>query len=85
RDYGIGVPKDERLNIFERFYRSKDMSTTILGFGLGLYICKDIITRHNGRIWVEAEEKGSAFYFTLPFRKIVEPADVKTVTVSTTG
>jgi len=66
RDFGIGVPKEEQLNIFERFYRTKGTSETITGFGLGLYICRDIIARHNGKIWVEAEDKGSSFYFSLP-------------------
>ena len=68
KDFGMGVPKEEQSNIFERFYRTKDMSMTITGFGLGLYICKDIIERHNGKIWVETEEKGSAFYFSLPLK-----------------
>lgn len=68
RDFGIGVPEEEQTNIFERFYRTKDISITISGFGLGLYICRDIIKRHNGKIWVEAEKKGSAFYFTLPLK-----------------
>ena len=66
RDFGIGVLKEERLNIFERFYRSKDTSIHISGFGLGLYICMDIIKRHGGKMWVETEKKGSSFYFTLP-------------------
>lgn len=66
RDFGIGVPKEEQLNIFERFYRTKDTSANISGFGLGLYICMDIIKRHQGKLWVEAEEKGSSFYFSLP-------------------
>ncbi|HLX91307.1 MAG TPA: ATP-binding protein, partial [Puia sp.] len=66
RDFGIGVSKDEQSNIFERFYRSKDTSIHISGFGLGLYICMDIIKRHGGRMWVETEKKGSSFYFTLP-------------------
>lgn len=66
KDYGIGIPKEEQANIFERFYRTKDMSMHISGFGLGLYICKNIINRHNGKIWIEAEEKGTAFYFSLP-------------------
>ncbi len=69
RDYGMGVAKEEQLSIFERFYRTKDTSFTITGFGLGLYICKDIIRRHNGKIWVESEEKGSAFYFSLPLKQ----------------
>jgi signal transduction histidine kinase len=68
RDFGIGVPIDEQSNIFERFYRAKDTSKNISGFGLGLYISKDIIKRHNGRIWVEREDRGSAFYFSLPLK-----------------
>ncbi len=72
RDFGIGVQKEERSNIFERFYRSKDMTVHISGFGLGLYICRDIIERHHGRIWVETEKKGSSFCFSLPLQKMQE-------------
>lgn len=68
RDFGIGIPKQEQPNIFERFYRTRDTSIHISGFGLGLYIAKDIIKRHGGRIWVESQDKGSAFYFSLPLR-----------------
>jgi signal transduction histidine kinase len=68
-DSGIGVPKEEQTDIFERFYRTKGISTHISGFGLGLYICKDIIKRHQGKIWVESQAKGSAFYFSLPLKK----------------
>ncbi|MES2430264.1 MAG: ATP-binding protein [Bacteroidota bacterium] len=67
-DFGIGIAEEERLNIFERFYRTKDISVHISGFGLGLYICRDIIKRHNGKIWVETQGKGSSFYFTLPLK-----------------
>ena len=70
RDFGIGIPKEEQENIFERFYRTKDTSVHISGFGLGLYICRDIIQRHNGKIWVEAEKKGSSFYFSLPLKNV---------------
>jgi signal transduction histidine kinase len=66
RDFGQGVPKGEETNIFERFYRTKNVSKHISGFGLGLYICRDIIQRHKGIIWVESEEKGSLFCFSLP-------------------
>jgi len=68
KDNGIGVPAEEQLEIFERFYRTKDISIHISGFGLGLYICRDIINRHYGRIWVESTGKGSIFYFTLPLK-----------------
>jgi signal transduction histidine kinase len=57
---------EEQTNIFERFYRTKELSVHVSGFGLGLYICRDIINRHNGRIGVESNGKGSVFYFSLP-------------------
>jgi len=69
RDYGIGIPQEELTDIFKRFYRTKNSSVHISGFGLGLYICRDIMQRHNGKIWVEREEKGSSFYFVLPINK----------------
>ncbi len=67
RDQGIGIPPTEHKKIFGRFYRAKDNNTVISGFGLGLYICSQIIKRHNGKIGVVSEEgEGSTFYFTLP-------------------
>ena len=69
KDFGRGIPPEEQLNIFERFYRSKDSSVHVSGFGLGLYICRDIINRHNGKIWIESDKKGSTFYFSIPLKK----------------
>lgn len=66
RDFGIGIPEDEHQFIFDRFYRAKGSSVHISGFGLGLYICRDIIRRHSGKIWVESMEKGTLFNFSLP-------------------
>jgi signal transduction histidine kinase len=66
RDLGPGIPPGEEEVIFDRFYRSKEVAEHISGFGLGLYICRDIIQRHNGRIWVESRVRGSAFRFSLP-------------------
>jgi len=66
QDFGIGIDRDEHTRVFDRFYRTKDMSVLISGFGLGLYICKDIIKRHKGKIWIESEKNGTSFYFTLP-------------------
>jgi signal transduction histidine kinase len=70
RDFGIGIPESEHKKIFERFYRAKDNNTVISGFGLGLYICAQIIKRHNGKIWVESKGDGSTFYFKLPLGKL---------------
>ena len=65
RDYGIGIPKDKLTSIFERFYQVNNGSAT--GFGRGLYIAKEIVIAHKGKIWVESEVgKGSIFHFALP-------------------
>lgn len=69
RDFGMGIPEEEQNKVFERFYRTKNNSILVSGFGLGLYICRDIIKRHNGKIWIESEDKGTAFSFSLPLKK----------------
>jgi len=68
QDFGIGIAKDQQKKIFERLYQvTDDHEKTFPGFGMGLYISKEIIKRHKGSIWVESEKgKGSTFYFTLP-------------------
>jgi PAS domain S-box-containing protein len=67
-DYGIGIKRKDISHIFERFYRTKDKDDgRIPGFGLGLYICSQIIKRHKGKIWVKSiKGKGSTFSFSLP-------------------
>jgi len=67
KDQGKGIPAEEQRKVFDRFYRAKNNSVHIAGFGLGLYICHDIIKRHQGKIWVESNDKGgSSFIFSLP-------------------
>lgn len=67
KDQGIGIPETEHQQIFGRFYRAKDSNAVISGFGLGLYICSQIIKRHKGEIGVDSVEGlGSTFYFSLP-------------------
>ena len=68
KDYGIGIEKDELEKIFERFYRAKGKEEqTYPGFGIGLFIAKEFIQKHGGRLTVESEKgKGSTFTFTLP-------------------
>jgi len=68
RDYGIGIPQDQREHIFERFYRAVDPSTQAFpGLGIGLYLVAEIIKHYGGTITVEsAMGKGSTFYVSLP-------------------
>lgn len=68
RDNGRGIDKKELKNIFRMFYRVRLSGESIKGTGLGLYIVKSVIRRHNGRIDVAsaAPGKGSTFTITLP-------------------
>lgn len=69
-DRGRGIPPDEQLHLFERYYRTKESRKRPEGLGLGLFITKELVEAQGGRIWVESEvDKGSSFYFTLPLAK----------------
>jgi len=70
KDEGIGIPADRLEQIFNRFYRVEELNRNISGLGIGLYISKEIVERHNGKIWVDSTlEKGSTFWITLPLEK----------------
>jgi signal transduction histidine kinase len=72
KDFGIGVPKDQQPKIFTKFFRG-DNATKINthGSGLGLFLSKNIIEAHGGKIWLESEENiGTSLYFSLPIKKI---------------
>lgn len=75
-DRGIGIPSDELGQVFERFHRGRQVSSTNYGgLGLGLYISKQIIERHGGNIWVESREgQGTTFYFALPSLAVAHDA-----------
>ncbi|WP_227395025.1 cell wall metabolism sensor histidine kinase WalK [Jeotgalibacillus aurantiacus] len=68
-DQGVGIPRENLKNIFERFYRVDKARTRQLGgTGLGLAIAKEMITAHEGRIWASSVEgRGTTIYFTLPY------------------
>ena len=67
RDYGIGIEADKIPQLFTRFYRVAGLNPGMSGLGIGLYISKEIVERHYGKIWVDSEKgKGSTFWFTLP-------------------
>jgi signal transduction histidine kinase len=88
RDYGIGIPREEQEQVFERFMRASNVGL-IPGFGLGLSMNRDIVQAHHGRIWVgnlaEAppaatapapplgEERGSLFCLALPLEQDARP------------
>jgi PAS domain S-box-containing protein len=67
-DRGIGVPSDVQSQVFERFYRAWNVNPVqISGMGIGLYVVKEIVTRHGGTVMVEsAEGQGSTFVVRLP-------------------
>lgn len=65
-DSGIGIAADNIQKLFNRFYRV-DESSTYSGFGIGLFISREIINQHGGEMWVESiVGEGSTFYFSLP-------------------
>lgn len=68
KDNGIGIPKHQRENVFEKFFRSDNAARyQVAGTGLGLYIAKNIVEQSGGRIWFESEAGiGSTFCFSLP-------------------
>ena len=68
RDHGLGVPPAEQTRIFDKFYRlDPQLTRGVGGTGLGLYICRELVRRMNGRIWVASGEgPGSTFFFELP-------------------
>ena len=69
RDHGPGIPKESLPLIFERFYRARSEKAT--GTGLGLFICKQIIDAHRGKIWAESTlGQGTTFFIELPMNPI---------------
>ena len=73
-DRGPGIPAGEERRIFEKFYRVANEGPAT-GVGLGLTICRGIVTAHGGRIWAENRTGGgAAFHFTLPLSGAQPPA-----------
>jgi PAS domain S-box-containing protein len=67
-DHGVGIPMEQQPRVFERFYRAHTGTPYDYGgMGVALYISREIIQRHGGRMWFESrEEDGSTFHFSLP-------------------
>lgn len=71
QDTGLGIPLYQQEKVFTKFFRGANiMKVDTEGTGLGLYIAKNVIEAHGGRIWFKSEErKGSTFCFTIPIKE----------------
>jgi CheY-like chemotaxis protein len=80
RDSGIGIPENMKDKIFDRFYQLEEhQQKNHGGAGLGLAICKNIISLLGGTIWIESDvNEGSCFYFQIPIREV--PDELKAST-----
>ena len=74
-DRGIGISPKELDQVFNLFYRSPDpRAGHVGGLGLGLYISREIVTRHGGKLWAESSGQGSTFHVTLPLAASAQSA-----------
>jgi signal transduction histidine kinase len=80
RDQGIGVAPGEVEKIFGLFYRSPDpRADHVGGLGLGLYISREIVSRHHGKLWAERNaDAGTTFHVTLPLAHVRSREEAKT-------
>ncbi len=70
KNIGIGIPRSQQNQVFTKFFRADNVvKLETGGTGLGLFICKNIIEAHGGKIWFESREnQGAAFWFILPIK-----------------
>jgi len=74
-DQGIGIPQEEQIKVFDRFYQLTRAGLERQGAGLGLAVTRGLIELYGGRIYVEsALDIGSVFTFVLPRTRVVQPA-----------
>jgi PAS domain S-box-containing protein len=85
-DSGIGIPKEDQVHLFQKFYRVDNTATReIGGTGLGLYLSRRLVEGMNGRIWLESEfQRGSTFFVEIPrvsheeATRLIEAASIAT-------
>ena len=70
QDEGPGISLENAEKIFERYYRTEAAAESLVaGFGIGLYLCAEIIHQHGGNIWVDPGlGAGATFHFSLPLQ-----------------
>lgn len=69
RDTGIGIPEEDQKNIFNKFFRAQNAKEKeLIGSGLGLYTVKNIVEKHDGKIWFESNGDGTTFFLVLPIK-----------------
>jgi signal transduction histidine kinase len=68
RDHGFGIPADKQSHIFEKYFRAHlGTERDAGGIGVGLFVAREIIQQHGGRIWFDSHEnRGSVFYIEIP-------------------
>jgi PAS domain S-box-containing protein len=70
-DHGKGIAKEHLIQIFTQFYRVTSNDNQTEGLGLGLYLCKEYVEAHHGKIWAESEPgKGTTMHLILPIKKV---------------
>ena len=78
RDYGLGIPPDQIPLLFQRFVRlPRDLASTVIGNGLGLFLCRELAEAMDGHIRVESTGvagEGATFYLSLPLAPLPLPA-----------
>ncbi len=78
KDNGRGIPKDKYDHIFEKFVQVDVLKDEVKGTGLGMFISKNLMELHKGKLWfkssIDTDDHGTTFYFSLPILK-TKPAD----------
>ena len=70
KDYGLGIPLKQQGRVFNKFFRGDNVAKTIPGSGLGLYLAKNIVEAHGGKIWFESKENlGTTLFVELPIKQ----------------
>lgn len=70
KDSGIGIGTGLLPRVFEEFIRDERVKKEIVGSGIGLYIAKEVVTAHDGKIWAESDGEGKGSMFSFSLKKV---------------